>query len=368
MMCKHLTTIWVFLLSLILQAGWSAQALAQPPKLLEVGVPGGHYVGLPIHWSRLDAVVLEPTGHLHVIDQAQVQSHRVLELDFAPQTLADARNRLQSELGSRYETLVFGPYVLAAPNGTAERWRDRFSALLAGYLRYFEVRGWSLRRPDFPLCVIVFSTRQEFLNYAAAQVQQLPTSVVGSYFPRSNRCVLYHITGVDSGGGESTNWSETEATIVHEAVHQLAYNTGIHQRLSMDPLWFVEGLASMFEQPAVYDLRQQQSTLESRMLRDKQRRLQSLLARPQDLVQHMQSLVVSDELFAQQPDLAYDLAWAMTFYLAERMPTEFRQYTSRLAARPYGDYSAAERASDFRTAFGGDLSLLAVQLTRLLQL
>ncbi len=341
---------------------------AQPPKLLDVEVPGGHYVGLPIHWTTYDAVVLEPTGQLHIIDQALVKNHQVLPFDFAPQTLVDARNQLQAELGSRYETLVFGPYVLAAPQGQVERWRNRFSALLSGYVRYFEVRGWPLRRPDFPLCVTVFASRQEFLAYSAAQVQQLPSSVVGSYFPRSNRCVLYHIEGVGRDGSQATNWAETEATIVHEAVHQLAYNTGIHERLGMDPLWFVEGLASMFEQPNVYDLRQQQSTIESRMLPNKRQRLQTLLSQPEVLVKQLQSLVVTDELFAGNPDLAYDLSWALTFYLAERMPTEFRQYTTLLAARPYGDYTAFERSRDFRQVFGGDLSLLAVQITRLLQL
>ena len=180
------------------------------------------------------------------------------------------------------------------------------SALLSGYLRYFEVRGWPLRRPDFPLCVTVFATRQEFLAYSAAQVQQLPSSIVGSYFPRSNRCVLYNIEGITREGSLATNWTETEATIVHEAVHQLAYNTGIHQRLSMDPLWFVEGLASMFEQPQVYDLRQQQSTIESRMLPAKRQRLQPLLKQPDVMVRQLQSLIVADDLFNQKPDLAYD--------------------------------------------------------------
>ena len=340
--------------------------LAQPPKLLDVEVPGGHYVGLPIHWSKYDAVVLEPTGQLHIIDQSQVQNHQLLSLEFSPQTLVDARNQLQAELGTGYETVVFGPYVIGAPRGQTERWRERFSALLSGYLRYFEVRGWPLRRPDFPLCVTVFATRQEFLAYSAAQVQQLPSSIVGSYFPRSNRCVLYNIEGINREGGLATNWTETEATIVHEAVHQLAYNTGIHQRLSMDPLWFVEGLASMFEQPNVYDLRQQQSTIESRMLPAKRQRLQPLLKQPEVLVRQLQSLIVADDLFNQEPDLAYDLGWALTFYLSERKPSEFRQYTSLLAARPFGDYTAFERSRDFRQVFGGDLSLLAVQIIRLL--
>ncbi len=46
-------------------------------------------------------------------------------------------------------------------------------------------------------------------------------NLMGYYFPKTNRCVLFEV----GGGTASTDWSETERTIVHEAVHQLAYNT-----------------------------------------------------------------------------------------------------------------------------------------------
>jgi hypothetical protein len=358
----------VALVSWLLCVCLASSAWTQPPKLLEVDVPGGRFVGLPVHWSDFDAVVLETTGHLHIIDQAEVRGHRLLSADFAAQTLAEARNTLQSELGAQYEVVVYGPYVIAAPLGQVQRWRERFSALLAGYLRYFETRGWKLRRPDFPLCVTVFATRQEFLTYTAKQVQSLPSSVVGSYFPRSNRCVLYQIDAVSSQGSTKTNWSETEATIVHEAVHQLAFNTGLHERLGMDPLWFVEGLASIFEQPNVYDPRQLQLSVESRMLPEKRQRLQPLLKQPELLLRHLEHLVAADTLFAQQPEVAYDLGWALTFYLAERRPAEFRAFTQVLASRPFGDYPTPQRIRDFRHVFGGDMSLLAAQLVRLFEM
>ncbi len=347
---------------------------AQAPKLFEVDVAGGRYVGLPVHWGRYDAVVLESSGRMQFFEQSDVEAHRTLDVDFAPQSVNEARIQLQHELGANYETVVFGPYVLAAPVGQAERWRSRFSSLLAGYVRYFEVRQWSLRRPDFPLCVVVYATRDEFLNHSKTTLRQLPASLVGCYSPRSNRCALYNIdlgSAASVAGGKAdrrlTNWAETEATIVHEAVHQLAYNTGIHQRLSMDPLWFVEGLASMFEQPSVYDLRQQQATTLSRMDTRRTQRLRGLVDQPSLLLEQLQSLTASDELFQRSPEVAYDLSWALTFYLAERMPSELRQYSSVLAARPFGEYAAHERERDFRQVFGGDLSLLAGRLSRLLQ-
>lgn len=354
--------------------GWMLPAItcAQAPKLFQVDLPGGHFVGLPVHWGSRDAVVLEPSGQMQFIEQSDVRDYRTLQHDFTPQSVTEARVSLQNELGANYETVVYGPYVIAAPRGQAERWRTRFASLLAGYVRYFEVRHWPLRRPDFPLCVVVYATRAEFVAYSARQIQTLPSSVVGCYSPRSNRCALYNIEQPSYSSGSNqvvadTNWSETEATIVHEAVHQLAYNTGIHERLSMDPLWFVEGLACMFEQSGVYDAAQQQGTLSSRIAPARRQRLQSLAEHPNLLLERLLSLASSDQLFESDVEVAYDLSWALTFYLAERMPTEFRQFSNLVAKRPFGEYPTIERGRDFRQVFGGDVSLLASRLSRMLQ-
>ncbi|MCC7338705.1 MAG: DUF1570 domain-containing protein [Pirellulaceae bacterium] len=364
--------IQVFALLCLLGSSSVQTSHAQSPKLLEVEVPGGHFVGLPVHWGTYDAVVLEPNGQMQFIEQRDVKGHSILPYDFSPQTVADARVELQNEMGANYETLVFGPYVIAAPLGQAEHWRARFRRLLAGYLRYFEVRQWPLRRPDFPLRVVVYATRAEFMAYTSRHEKQIPSSMVGCYSPRTNRCALYNIDlpnghATSTGGDRATNWSETEATIVHEAVHQLAYNSGIHERLSMDPLWFIEGLACMFEQPGVYDSQQQSGTLVGRMDPARRHRLQAILDQPNLLLSYLKSLSESDELFEREIEVAYDLSWALTFYVAERMPAEFRKYSSVLAARPFGEYPSIERGRDFRQVFGGDLSLLAGRLTHMLR-
>ncbi len=364
--------IWAFAVLCVLAAPSLQTIRAQAPKLFEVEVPGGHFVGLPVHWGTHDAVVLEASGQMQFIEQSDVQSHRTLPYDFTPQSVTDARVELQNELGSNYETVVFGPYVIAAPLGQAEHWRSRFSRLLAGFLRYFEVRHWPLRRPDFPLRVVVYATRAEFMDYSRRQVKQIPSSMVGCYSPRTNRCALYNIELPSNSSSSSTphtttNWSETEATIVHEAVHQLAYNAGIHQRLSMDPLWFIEGLACMFEQPSVYDSGQQPGALVTRLDPARMQRLKAFVEHPNRLVSCLQSLSESDTLFENETEVAYDLSWALTIFVAERMPVEFRRYSSVLAARPFGEYPSIERSRDFRQAFGGDLSLLAGRLTRMLQ-
>jgi hypothetical protein len=337
-------------------------SVAQPARALEVDLTRERLVGLPIHWSNVEGVLLESSGRFQLFDMQQVQRHRVLENDFQPQSLVEARRQLMAEFGPNFETIIAGPYVIAAPRGQAERWQTRFTALLAGYVRYFETRGWKLRKPDFPLCVIVFPDRVAFERYAATETNSLPPEAVGSYFPRSNRCVLYQLSSA-----LGTDWQQTEATIVHEAVHQLAYNTGVHERLFENPLWFVEGLATMFEQATVYDLTASQRSIVDRMHPQMVKQLQPMFHNPAELEANIQNLLLSDELFRTDPYNAYALGWAMTFTMVERMPREYGTFLKIQAARGFGEYTAGSRRADYQTAFKIPPEMLAQYMQRLLQ-
>ncbi len=334
---------------------------AQSDPLLQVKTNKGEaLVGLPIHWSKVDAVLLEPSGRMRHLDQEEIAGHQILNQSFRPQSVMEASQLLEQELGPGYEIQINGSYVVAAPAGKTTRWRDRFQSLMAGYTRYFEVRGWPVRQPDFPLVVIVLPGRNSFTSYVSREASQPKNNVVGSYFPKSNRCVLYQL---ESGSG--VDWSETEATIVHEAIHQLAFNTGAHERLFANPLWLVEGLATMFEQPAVYDLRSNRSTLESRMLPSRVQALQPLLQDSTALAARLANLIESDRAFQIDPQNSYTVAWALTFYLAERMPTEFGRYLQTLRSRGLGEYEVGQRVADFRSVFQMDPDSLTIQLQRL---
>lgn len=355
----------VLLTLLCLQAtfGIAQSPTASRPPLLQLRTQSAeHFIGLPIHWSDFDAVLLEPTGRMHHLSQSDIISHTLLERVFQPQSTIEASRLLQHELGPSFEVLIQGSYVVAAPKNHAARWRDRFQTLLAGYIRYFEIRGWPLRQPDFPLVVIVLPDRNAFQRYIAHESTHTSSNVVGSYFPRSNRCVLYEIDGA-----VGVDWSETEATIVHEAVHQLAFNTGVHERLAENPLWLVEGFATMFEQPAVYDTRVNHSHLESRMLASKVQQIQPILREPGALESRIRGMIESDSIFQLEPLPAYTVAWALTFYLSERMPNEFAEYLKLQRKRDFGSYSASARVRDFRKAIQIDPASLALQIQRLFQ-
>lgn len=339
----------------------SSFAAAQAPRLLEVQLAESIEAGLPIHWDTAVALLLKPTGSMLELHTSDVHSHRILDEAFVPQTLTAARGMLQAEMGNAFETSMVGPYVLCAPRGHVDRWRERFRILLAGYSRYFETRGWQLRNPDFPLCVIILPSKKEFDRYCQQQLDRAMPNLMGYYFPKSNRCALFEV----GGGTQQTDWSETERTIVHEAVHQLAYNTGIHERLADNPLWVVEGLATMFEERAVFDARATSRSLESRINTQQLKTLRRFLADPALLEAQLTDLVQSNEMFKRDPQSAYALAWGLTFYLAERMSSQYGAYSQKLARLgKLHEYGRAERARDFSRAFEADIGLIAIQMQR----
>lgn len=355
----RLATFAIFLLAWLSFS--SSSASPQGPRLLEVQLADGAQSGLPIHWSSDYGLLLKPSGLMLELDPMSVRSHRILDEPFVPQTLTAARGMLQAEFGGAYETATVGPYVICAPRGHAERWRERFRVLLAGYHRYFETRGWQLRNPDFPLCVVILPSKADFERYCRQQLGRSIPTLMGYYFPKTNRCVLFEV----GGGTSDPDWTETERTIVHEAVHQLAYNTGVHERLSDNAQWVVEGLATMFEERGVFDARAASRALESRINSQQLAVLKNVLADPSALESHMTDLVESNDLFKRDAPTAYAVSWGMTYYLAERMSNQYGDYTQRMARLPkLQKYEAAQRRLDFQRAFESDISLLSVQMQR----
>ncbi|MBX3421229.1 MAG: DUF1570 domain-containing protein [Pirellulaceae bacterium] len=340
--------------------GW-----AQPPRNLQVDSAKGRFVGLPIHWGRHDAALLQTSGRIELFEQAEIDQHQLLGEVFQPQSSQQAKLALQAELGPSFETLVAGPYVIGAPQNQARRWETRFRSLLAGYQRFFEVRGWPLRAPDFPLVVIVLPTRQEFVRWGSQEVggRVINDNLVGMYVPRTNRCLLYNI----SIGNSPTNWEVTEATIVHEAIHQLAYNTGLHERLFAHPLWFVEGLATLFEVPAVYEVSLGQPSPKDRVHPEKYSHIKHLLHDTDALAAGLESLIASDQMFQSDPQIAYALSWALNYYLIERLPQKYLELVDRQRQRGFHAYAEGDRQFDFRAAFETTPPQLALQIQQLLR-
>jgi hypothetical protein len=124
-----------------------------------------------------------------------------------------------------------------------------------------------------------------------------------------------------------------------------------------------EGLAMLFEAPGVnnsmYYTRQS-----DRINRPRLMALKHYYDRG-SVQGKMSKLILDDDLFRTDPQLAYAMAWGMTFFLSETKPDAYRDFLRDDGQRSdFSDYSSKHRARDFAAAFGSDLPGLEARMKR----
>lgn len=343
-------------LALCLVLSAAASAADASKSMLELKLDGQRIEGLRLAWSQQRVYLLGRDGRLWEFAPGAAEDFHKLPGLFAAYSPTVMRNQVQNQLGRAYEVTGTGRYLVAHPAGEKGLWADRFENLYRSFVHYFSVRGFKLKTPEFPLVAIVLPDHKSFQHYAMADGRQLPPGVLGYYSPVSNRIALYDTA-------ESADWTLNAETIIHEATHQTAFNTGIHSRFADQPRWAVEGLAMLFEAPGVWDSRNhpgQKERLNRRQLEAFRQFVRG--GRPKD---SLAQLISSDKRFEQHPLDAYAEAWAFSFFLIESHPRKYADYLQRLAAIPaFSDRTSAQRLSDFTAVFGSNFALLDAQFLR----
>jgi hypothetical protein len=182
---------------------------------------------------------------------------------------------------------------------------------------------------------------------------------LGFYSAQDNRVALYDLQGFDHSGD---GWADSAETIIHEAAHQTAFNTGIHSRFCMPPRWVGEGLATLFEAPGVWNSRSHTRS-QDRINRDRLLQFKQQLAGRQPA--RFADLISSDRMFQSNTDAAYAESWAFTWYLVETQPRLYAQYLKRTASHAqFTVPTSAERLKDFTSVFGENLRLIDAQFLR----
>ncbi len=209
------------------------------------------------------------------------------------------------------------------------------------------------------MIAVVLRTRGEFDRFLNAY-HEYDSNVLGYYSTTSNRIITYDQT---NGRSNNQNWFFNADTVIHEATHQTAYNTGIHSRFTPVPRWVSEGLAMLFEAPGVnnsmYFTRQS-----DRINRDRLIGLKHFYEQGK-IKGKMSELILNDELFRSDAQLAYALAWGMTFYLSEKKPNGYRDFLRLDGQRAdFSNYSPNQRAQAFAAAFGNDITGLESHMER----
>ncbi len=324
-------------------------------------------------------LIEDRAGRLWNITPAQLTNREPMGIQFEPFSKDELAAHLLSELGDEFSVVTTEHYVIATSGSRAHaEWCGTLlERLQRAFVRYWRAAGMEVAAPSAPLSVIVHGTREAYAVSAQEDGGGELIDAHGYYSMKTNRVVLVDGTSgrlaSGSGGGAQTRAAirrllaadpAPASTIVHEATHQLAFNSGMHTRYADNPVWFTEGLAMYFEVP---DLRNGAGwrTI-GRVNRPRLNKFRQMVrqGRPNDA---LTSLIADDERF-RNPDTveaAYAEAWALTHYLIK---THRRQYVTFLKKcsenTPFVWKTRKQRLDEFEQVFGTSPQTLTKELVR----
>ena len=156
------------------------------------------------------------------------------------------------------------------------------------------------------------------------------------------------------------------ATIIHEATHQIAFNSGLQTRFADIPLWVSEGLAVFFETPDLQSARGWRTIgalNAGRLAQFRQYPGNASLQFTQDADLRRQA----NSRHANGLD-AYAEAWALNYYLLHHHPRQYAAYLKMLSKKPQLVWDDPEtRVAEFQEAFGENLGELDADFLRYMQ-
>ncbi len=324
-------------------------------------------------------LLLARNGQLWLIPPEEQVNHTADSTTFLPLSRDDMSKGMLAELPQGFRVLSTAHYLIFYDTSqTYAQWcGSLFERLYMAFTNFWTRKGFELREPEFPLVAVVFADRAAYLRYSRPELGDAGQSVIGYYSLLSNRMTMYDLTGVESQGhgrlGTATQINrilsrpdavQTVSTIVHEATHQIAFNCGLHQRLSDCPRWFSEGIAMYFETP---DLRSDKGWRGIGNVNVNRPRLEHFQQQSRERgTKWLESLIRNDKRFVDPKKAldAYAEAWALTYFLIRQHPKEYVSYLRILSEKkPMLQDGPEQRLDDFRNSFG-DLSKINAELMR----
>ena len=322
-------------------------------SLLELRTPHETARGRLAARTESVAYLFTPAGRMAAVPLASVTEFRRVSPHFDPATARALGDDLKAVLGPGGAVFRTRRYVVVrhgsrAP-GTFGAKLERIYAAVTGW---FRGRGAAVREPEFPLVAVVLPDFDRFAEVAAAEglagsAARVPRGLAGYYSPHTNRLTVWE----PPGGAADASFNDT---LVHEAVHQIAFNGGLHHRTGGTPRWVAEGLATALEAPAF--LAPTGSTRPADRVNPE--RLHAFRARadvrPAGYLEALICGGVGDEI-GRDPLGFYAEAWAATFYLMHARGGDYARYLTALGNKTAADPDGpADRRAAFVAAFGED--------------
>ncbi len=319
-----------------------------------------------------------PDGNLWLVQPDEIVGRRKDDQPFKGLTHDQFAEQLLAELPANFHVHKTAHYLICYNTSKpyAEWCGALFERLFRGFNTYWSYLGIKPSDPPFPLVAIVFDSKESYARYARAN--NGIESAFGYYNPVSNHMIMYDLTGVEGFAKRGARLGSTAlinrvlsqpgaehmvATIVHEATHQLAYNSGLQARLAANPFWVSEGLAIFFEAP---DLKSSKgwrgigNVNQSRLFRFRA----YLKERPRESIV---TLLANDTRFRAPTGRlnTYAEAWALTYYLIRTRKKDYVKYLKMLGQKaPIVEDDAETRIAEFKAFFGSDLAKLDAAFVR----
>src|SRR5262249_33190682 len=113
-------------------------------------------------------------------------------------------------------------------------------ALAKDFLKHFKEKEFPVVAPDHRLTVVLLADAPSFAKFLGSEEGE---AVAGIYDLDTNRLVVFD----NRGNGVALAARANTVALVHEATHQLCFNTGLLDRKGDVPLCISEGLATYGE-------------------------------------------------------------------------------------------------------------------------
>jgi hypothetical protein len=324
-------------------------------------------------------LVLDADGVLTPINPDELTSLTTIEGTLTPSTHQDLGQRMLAKMPAGSKFLTSEHFVICYnTTDTYARWNlNLYEKLFKGFVRFWKSKKVDVTPPRFPLVAMVFENKADYVAYASNDFVG-SEHTFGYYHQGTNRLASYDLTGIEGllPNGAKVNQEtllvnilsrpEAErsvATIVHEACHQIAFNTGLQTRLGNNPLWLSEGIALYFESP---DLTNQAGW--GGIGKKNQHNFRNLMSylpvRPEN---SLEQLITQDKRFrdTETASYAYAESWGLAHLLIQTRPKEFVSYLNTLkSSEPGTQVDSRKRLEDFQSAFGEDFKKIDRDLIR----
>jgi hypothetical protein len=339
----------------------------------------GELVALDKTFGQL---ILDADGQLTAVSPSALKRVEELTGTLTPTSAKDLSVKALAFMPAGSKAIITEHFVVCYNTSDAyARWNaNLYERLYKGFYRFWKQMGVELNPPRFPMLALVFETKDDYVNYARKEFEGAENTI-GYYHQSTNRLASYDLTGIEGmipAGAQVVREElinqvlsrpeaeRTVATIVHEACHQISFNSGLQVRLGDNPLWLSEGLATFFEAP---DLTSQNGWGGIGKVNWHNYQILSRYL-PNRNADSLSQLLLEDARLRQGDTLtnAYAEAWGLTYYLIKSKPKQFATYIKSVREKQPGNQSGPkERMELFQRCFGEDIGKLDKDLVRFLQ-